>query len=272
MSLDAYISRRFQARGVRFYHAENLANFRTYAAESAVLCRKRLMRQDPEGFTAFYSDEEDESLGVLGRVFGNLYDFGEVFGRGRGAIPNVYGPIMLVFRPEVFSQMRDIRITQRSIASLHARWTDAALSTEAEIELLLQGDKYGRPIHPDWHFCELSCSTPKLPFSFLEAVRVEPIRVHGQRLREVVQAELDAHGIDVPVEERTYSNPSNRRVLQELVELCEELDPPPQQEDWEMDLEQLPPAVHQLTQERQNRVALWCRYFTYGTALTLQEK
>jgi hypothetical protein len=272
MALDAYISRRFQECGVRFYHAENLANFRTYVAEGAVLCRKRLMRRNPNGYTAFYSDVEDEALGVLGRVFGNLYDFGEIFGRGRGAIPNVYGPIMLIFRPKVFSVMRDIRITPRSIATLHAQWASAALSTKTQIETLLQGDDYGNPIHPAWQFCELSCATSELSVSMLERVLVEPIEVYGQRLTEVVQAELDAHGLTVAVEERSYWNRSNLEVLQELVGLCEELKPQRRQHNWELAPSQLPTPVHELAQERQKRVALWCRYFTYGTVLPLREK
>lgn len=271
MPLDAYIARRFQESGVRFFHAENLRNFRTYCAARAVLCREELMCRDPSGFTAFYSDAEDEELGVLGRVFGNLYDFGKVFERGKKTTPNVYGPIMLVFQPSTFSQVNDIRITQRSIASLHEKWVSSAVGTRQELESLLLGDDFGSPIAAEWQWSEVSFQERTLPFELLECVWVEPITVFGTRLRDIVEAELRACDSQVPVLERKLSS-WKREGLQELVTFCEELQAPTDQRTWRSIVSQLPPMFRELTPAMQNRMSLWCRYFTYGTVLPLRQE
>ncbi|WP_375768979.1 hypothetical protein NR798_46160 [Archangium gephyra] len=270
MTLDAYIARRFQTRGVRFFHSENWRNFQNYCAAGAVLCRGELMRRDGEGFTAFYSDAEDRALGVLGRVFGNLNDLGSVYARSRRTIPNIYGPIMLVFQPGVFARMRDIRITRSSIASLHGGWASAALRTEQQLDELVPELGAGTLGGWDWFACEISCDNQTLPFDMLERVCVEPIMVQGQRLRDRVDAELRAQGIVVPVVERVYAEPSKPAALQSLVALCEGLQPPSDQEDWALDFGRLPETFRELSPQMQRRVGLWCRYFTYGTVLPLQ--
>ena len=50
-----------------------------------------------------------------------MYDFGSVFSRVQNTVPNVYGPILLVFRSEVFMSMSDICITKVSIVKLHEK-------------------------------------------------------------------------------------------------------------------------------------------------------
>lgn len=272
VTLDAYIARKFQARGVRFFHAENWRNFQSYCAAGAVLCRGELMRRDGEGFTAFYSDDEDRARGALGRVFGNLNDLGSVYARFRRTIPNVYGPIMLVFQPWVFARMQGIRITQRSIVSLHGGWESAALRTAHQIDELVPEYGAGNLDGRDWFACEISCENQTLPFDALERVCVEPIVVQGQWLRDRVEAELRSHGIFVPVEERSYADQSKPAALQSLVELCEGLQPPSDQGAWFLDFGRLPETFREMDLQKQRRVALWCRYFTYGTVLPLQSE
>lgn len=270
MTLDAYTARRFLERGVRFYHAENLQNFRTYCSAGGLLCRQALMREDPVGFTRFYSDALDAQLGVLGRVFGNLIDFGALFSRSANTVPNVYGPITLVFRPEVFSLMRDLRITPQSIATHKERWAGAALSAEAQVDELLQGNGYGDPITRSLQFCEFSCGNPALPLTALERVRVEPITLLGQRLSDVVRADLQARGLSVPVEVRRYDRPAHLLRLQALVSLCEQLRPPVDQHAWSFEPSQLPAELQALPAPLKTRLGLWCRYFCHGTVKPLR--
>ncbi len=52
-------------------------------------------------------------------VFGNLSDFGYAFANGNwkentAPTPNVYGPILLIIRPDVFSEANDVAICLRS--------------------------------------------------------------------------------------------------------------------------------------------------------------
>lgn len=268
MSLDAYIAQRFQGVGVRFFHAENVRDFRNYCAAGAVLCREELMRRDPAGYTVFYSDEEDARQGVLRRVFGNLYDFGQVFARGTNAVPNVYGPITLVFKPSTYSRVHDIRITPQSIASLHAQWASSVVSTSRQVDNLLTGDGYGNPLSREGQWSEVSFRESALSFESLEYVLVEPLWVSGQRLSAVVEAELRARDCPAPVREREM-RPAKREAIQELVALCEGLQVPANQRYWRLPTSRLPPVFRGLPPKMRTRVALWCRYFTYGTVKEL---
>lgn len=201
--LDNHIAAKFAARRVRFYHAENLRNFATYCTWRAVLSRSELKQKDPVYYTRFYSDASDEDLGALTRVFGNIYDFGSIFARAGNTIPNVYGPITLVFKPTVFAQMTDISITPKSIVNLGAAWTAARVTDPAVVDEIVAGDAYGRPVAPEWQMSELSCENSSLSFDHLEKILVEPIVVVGRALIDYVKA--TTLGLNVPVAERPYA-------------------------------------------------------------------
>jgi hypothetical protein len=265
MPLDEYISRQFAQRGVRFYHAENLRNFLTYCDARALLCREELMQRDPDYYTRFYSDDGDRALGALGRIFGNLYDFGAVFSRAPRTIPNIYGPITLAFRPAAFAAMSDIRITPASIATHSVTWTLVTLSAPAQIDELLAGDDYGSPIAPAWHFCELSAGCRTLSFEHLERVLVEPVTVGGRRLVDLVRAEVSVRSIDVDVQERGFRYAPNADALRELALLCEGLPPDIEHASWTLDEAALPQSFADHPPDRRRRVPGWCRYFYYGT-------
>jgi len=272
MPLDPYIAQRFYERGVKLYHAENLQDFRIYCAHRALLSRAELMHRAPHLFTVFKSDPSDATFGVLGRVFGNLNDFGKLFAWHASATPNLYGPIALVFKPSVFSRMQDIRITHRSIMTLGAQWAGAALTEPQHIDGLLAGDRFGNLTCEDWFACEVSSANPTLPFDELEYVLVEPIEIFGHRLIDLVEAELQAHHLSVPVQERENFSESQRKTFQELVSMCEELTPPARQDDWSLDPSRLPAVFRSMGGTKRKAVMTWCRYFTYGTVAPLREE
>lgn len=264
-SLDSYIAQRFAARQVRFFHAENLRNFRTYCEARAVLCREDLMARDPDFFTRFRSDADDRRLDVLNRVFGNVYDFGAIFARAPQAVPNIYGPILLVFAPTVFSVMTDIRITPQSIATHLESWLQASITSTEQVDDLVGGDDFGSPISSSWYYCELSCANRSLPFPFLEEIIVEPISVGGLRLVDLVRAEAGAHGVRTLIRERHFRSDANADALRELVGTCEALTPGLSDSQWSFDTTNLPACFHDYPTERRGRAVGWCRYFYFGT-------
>lgn len=267
---DASIAQKFSQRGVRFYHAENLKHFRAYCRSNALLCREQLISSDPD-HTVFYSDKTDRRLGVLGRVFGNVYDFGSVFTRADLTVPNVYGPIMLVFRPEVYVAMSDICITKKSIATLRDSWRSVGINSETEIDLLLAGDNYGSPISRDYQASEISCSNATISLEFLEQIIVEPIAIHGTPLLELVRNTCKSAGINCPVVERRYRSYKNRDLLRDLSSLCDSLMHNSSQQEWDFQESQLPPTFAGYPSERRNRACLWIRYFYFGTTQEVRD-
>jgi hypothetical protein len=218
----------------------------------------------------FYSDELDRSLGVLGRVFGHLNDIGRIFQRARKTTPNVYGPIQLVFAPAVFSSMRDICITPKSIVNLDQNWRQHALLSEEKIEDLLRVDRSHNQINSAFSFCELSCSNNSISLEYLKCVRVEPLRLSNWSLLEIVENELRTYGIRVPVEARPYARVENREALQQLVNFCERLSIPHSREALPLPVTSLPATFQALERSKKRRLILWCRYFTHGTIKPLR--
>lgn len=264
-SHDSLISAKLIQHDVRVYHAENLRNFRTYCRNKAVMCRNDLIENDPKFYTEFYSDSTDRKLGALGRFFGNIYDFGSVFSRAQDTVPNIYGPIMLIFRPEIFSSMSDICITKKSIASLRERWRESAIVSESEIDLLLSGDRYGSPINPSYHYSEISCANSRISLDFLEKIIVEPIAIHGIQLIDLVRETCDRSPIACPIIERGYRSLNNRNLLRDLVSICGSLPPAASQQGWSFDESKLPQGFSSYRPERKNHICLWIKYFFFGT-------
>ncbi len=262
-NLDQHIASTFAKANVRFYHAENLRNLSTYCQARALLCRSELMKRDAVYYTQFYSDEADQALGVLTRVFGNIYDFGSIFARAAKTTPNVYGPITLVFRPTVFAEMLDIAITPQSIATHLADWTNVRVTEASVINEIASGDGYGSPVAGEWQMCELSCENAAISFTSLEKVLVEPIEVAGRRLIDYVRA--TAANLGVPIHERVYRRPENAAKLADLVALCEALPEGTENSDWKFSETQLPTSWSDLSEAKRKRMPGWCRYFYFGT-------
>lgn len=268
MTQDKTLGERLTDANVRFYHAENLQNFRTHCQANALVCREALMSSDPVNYTRLYSDSIDERRGVLGRVFGNMYDFGAVFSRGKGTVPNTYGPITLVFKPSVYSIMQDIVITPKSIVKYSDDWRSHAIKEKPQIDALLAGDSFGSPIANGYQFAELSCQNNALPFSFLEKIIVERIDVAGVSLFAVVKSVLAKQGLTIPVEERRYGR--NLDMLQEMVGLCESYPASITEDSWALHASQLPPSAQDRSEQGKIQLLLWCHNFFFGTVQSLR--
>lgn len=273
-TFDMYIAQKFRSVGVRFHHAENLHDFSVYCDQGALLARAELRRLSPE-YTKFYSDESDEKHGALSRVFGNLRDFGTIMACGRGAIPNVYGPIHMVFRPECFALMSDIVITKNSIASLGDSWREQAARTTQTIDHIASGRDNDGHISRDWMYAESSCSESRLSFDLLEEVIVEPITVMGHGLYQLVLSTLHMAGYDrvrVRVVERTYQRSENVDAIRAAVRFCEGLpEGLPARSPAIEAVAQLPEFGH-CKAPVQRRLPLWARYFYFGTLAELRTR
>lgn len=103
-----------KSRNVRLYHACQLQDFISYLKLGGVPSRQRLESRG-QCFTAFLSDATDKDNDVWDKVFFNLEDFGKYFHKHRSlSTPNVYGPIVLVFEPDILLNATDVSVTLRS--------------------------------------------------------------------------------------------------------------------------------------------------------------
>lgn len=108
----------FNNRGLKFYHACQYKDFKTYIELGGVPSRN-LMEVSGLPYTQFDTDNVDRNNAVWNKVFGNLEDFGFGFAMGRpnpntAPTPNPYGPVLLIFNPEIFREATDVAICLRS--------------------------------------------------------------------------------------------------------------------------------------------------------------
>ena len=206
-------------KGVRFFHAINLGAFTRYCEAGALLSRELLLRD--HSCTPFWSDDSDGERGVLGRVFGNLYDFGAIYARAQKSVPNIYGPIAMLFSSGVFQEMDDVVVTRNSIAVLQGPWRSHAIDDHNEIDTILSGDECSNHIHSGppkkYEYVELSCSNVSLSFSCFSRIIVDDLQIEGRSLLELVREIINAHNVQVIVQARQYSQGGNLRQLQKVV-------------------------------------------------------
>ena len=245
--LDERLSDLFQAHGTRFWHADNLKAVSTHLRAGHLLSRQLLMSQ--HGETPFVSDASDRQLGVLERVFGNFYDFGQIFARGACAVPNIYGPISFCFRPEVYEILEDIIITKNSILNIGAQWRTSALKSEAELM------PYFRGSDGSWEFAEISAANVSIPLSYCEAIVVEPLTIGGTPLVDIVRQRVSDAGLQINVKSRPYRRSENLHALDELVA---ELERDPASTT-------LPGVFASYPSSSVNKLRRWISYFQDGT-------
>lgn len=109
-------------RGVKFYHACQLKDFKTYLKLEGVPSRA-VMEEGSYPFTKFETDEVDRVNEVWDLVFGNLQDYGVPYAFGKWSessspTPNPYGPILLVFDPKIFLEADDVAVCLRSAGGM----------------------------------------------------------------------------------------------------------------------------------------------------------
>lgn len=268
-SLDQYIVNEFVKHEVSFYHADNIEQVLAHCTNNRLLTRRELIDINPTGKTSFYSDEIDTNLGLDGRIFGNLHDFGLTFVRSsHNCVPNVYGPILLEFEPCTYSIMKDIIITEKSVGTLKHTWREHQVLTEAAVDYILQGNtRTGDLIHWDWQWCELSCEKQVIPLTYLKSVIVEPITVKGWKLEYLVSNILKKHKVNVEVKERPYrqNKPLPLKIIQGLSDFCHSLPVDITEAQWDQRMPPLPESLGYLTDAQKTRFPLWCRYFYFGS-------
>ena len=271
---DRTIAERLAKEGVEFFHADNIEAFRAHCDSGRLLCRRELMEVNPDGHTPFDSDEYDQNHGFDSRVFGNIYDLGSIFERAHEDNgPYIYGPIMFVFRPEVYMQMTDIIIVNKSMFTLGNTWRDFRLCDEAQLDSMLNPSHPDDKIHRNWHYAELNCSNCSIPLSYLSKVVVEPLEfraVDGQlyNLYDVATRILSQRGIGhIPVEIRKYRSGKRGGItaLRAMVEVCQGLPSTVTPDTWNVSQADLPGSLNYLSDAAQKRLIQWGKYFTFGT-------
>lgn len=202
-----------KTRSVRLYHACQYQDFISYVRLGGVPSRALLERRR-ESFTAFDTDGKDHTNGVWEKVFVNLEDFGRSFADGNRAVPNPYGPILLILRPEALLEAEDVAICLRSAGGRAFDRERESLTTIAEVErLFFAGSrlKWTEKLrlefgNPEAHAPEVSCtvSSGMLSLRFLEKVLVDPYVFFGVPLSTSVKHVVAKHKIDVPVYRRDF--------------------------------------------------------------------
>lgn len=272
---DKLIIKRFLEQEIGFYHADNLAHFVAYNKERKLLTREELRNNHSNLFTQFESDEEDLRQGASSRIFGNIYDHGQIFAGARDeANPNIYGPITLVFQPQVYPSLRDIVLTKRSLFYLRDNWRRNAVTQATQLEQILQDNEYNDKIAKSWRAAEISSAKCVVSLEQnLKQIIVEPITLNGISLIDTVKLVTNKYGITAPVVGRSYSYPQKISLINELAKVSDAYDrsvaiPSPTQ--WSMSTEQLPATVSTWDPRRKENLLRWCRHFTFGSLRLLR--
>ena len=237
----------FNSRDQKFYHACQYKDFKTYVELGGVPSRN-LMEQSGLPFTPFDTDATDRNNAVWNKVFGNLSDFGLGYAQGKKSTntapaPNPYGPILLMFNPEVFREATDVAICLRSAGGRDFNRENEALSTATEVNRIFKFEnlaevpenneyaksyiKYSGELQeefedPDAMTPEVSCVVENEKFSFehLFRIEVDPFVINNIQLREKINQIKIQNGLNGVVWARLYKRGENRMEMkQELANL-----------------------------------------------------
>jgi len=233
----------FTKRGVKFYHACQWVDFKSYCELGGVPSRN-LMEGTQKEFTEFDTDERDKENKVWNFVFGNLIDSGAQFAKmGTDdsfiATPNVFGPILLVFEPSALDFVDDVAITLRSAGGKDFNRDVESLSTVTDVDKLFQYEdietapyeqakafiKFSDGLNDEFGIIdagnpEVSCSIQDelLPFKFISKVVVDKITVEENYLPNHVYEKLKEFEINCSVRLRKYKFGKGREeILSELI-------------------------------------------------------
>lgn len=219
----------FRERGVKFYHACQYKDFKTYLDLGGVPSRN-LMEQSGLPYTIFDTDNTDRENEVWNKVFGNLQDFGYSFAQGQrnentAPTPNPYGPILLIFNPEVFREATDVAICLRSTGGRDFNRENEALPNIEAVNRIFKYEdtnqapndyakayiKYQQALRetfgdPNAMTPEVSCIVPNGRFSFNHLFRViiDPYIINSQNLKDKVLSLKIQHRLDGVVWKRLY--------------------------------------------------------------------
>lgn len=123
-----------EKRDASLYHACQLKDFISYVTLGGVPSRE-VLSKNCMNYTQFDTDEVDKKNNVWDKVFGNFSDFGKSFARqNTKSTPNPYGPIQIVFNPNILNSINDISITLRSAGAADFNRDQECLKNSNEFE------------------------------------------------------------------------------------------------------------------------------------------
>lgn len=229
-------------RGVSFYHACQFKDFKTYVELGGVPSRN-LIEQSGLPYTPFDTDNTDRNNAVWNKVFGNLQDFGFAFAQGRhnpntAPTPNPYGPILLIFNPEVFQETTDVAVCLRSAGGRNFDREHEALSIEFvngifEYENVDHAPnnyakayiKYASQLQqkfndPNAQTPEVSCivQSQLIMFKHLSSIIVDPYVINNTNLKNSVDQIKKQHRLPGTIWARRYKE-GRMEMKQELANL-----------------------------------------------------
>jgi len=235
----------FNERGVKFYHACQYKDFKTYLELGGIPSRN-VMEQSSLPYTPFDTDNVDRNNYVWNMVFGNLQDFGVAFAQGQrndntAPTPNPYGPILLILNPEVYIEATDIAICLRSAGGMNFnRDTEALPDTEtvnrifeyenvddapnqyARSYVAFSGTLRERFNNNNAMTPEVSCAVENeiLSFNHLLRIIIDPYVINNQSLAARVRSLKNQYGLNGVAWERLYRQGENRlEMKQELANM-----------------------------------------------------
>lgn len=232
----------FNTRDQKFYHACQYKDFKTYVELGGVPSRN-LMEQSGLPYTTFDTDATDRNNAVWNKVFGNLQDFGVSFAQGQrnpntAPAPNPYGPILLIFNPEVFREATDVAICLRSAGGRDFNRENEALTTAEEVNRIYKyvnldeipaGNLYAKSYikfsdelqkefdDTEAMTPEISCivETERFSFAHLFRIIVDPYVINSINLKDQVNHIKQRNGLNGVVWARLYKNGEHRMEMKQ---------------------------------------------------------
>jgi len=209
-------------RDAYLYHACQLLDFQSYLNVGGIPSRSHL-ESNSQPYTPFKTDQNDRANDDWDKVFANLSDFGFTFAGGYDAVPNIYGPILLQIKPEVFYEATDVAICLRSAGGKGFEREREALNSISDVDRLFKYPadepdsrkrsyvKNRKELQTDFtsnaSAPEISCTVEsgKLSLEYVNLVRVEPYTIQGHHLEVKVKEIISKSGEKLRVYNRNKS-------------------------------------------------------------------
>lgn len=195
-------------------------------------------------YTHFDTDAVDRDNAVWNKVFGNLEDFGFGFAQGKpnpntAPTPNPYGPVLLVFNPEVFREATDVAICLRSAGGRDFNRENEALSNIATVNRIFKYPniqdapteyakayiKFSAELRTEFNdttamTTEVSCivENEMLSFEHLSVIKSDLYVINQISLHEKVRQLKIQHRLNGAVSARRY-NEGRLAIKQEIANL-----------------------------------------------------
>jgi hypothetical protein len=193
----------FRKRKIVLYHACQFKDFEAYLKLGGVPSRAVLEKAQAQ-YTAFVTDKSDHVNQVWDKVFLNLSDFGRWFGEAAGNMPNPFGPILLIIKPNALASALNVAVCLRSAGAKGFNREKEALPLDHVERLFCHPANAGTPqstyvkfseeLQKEFHTSqarspEISCTYPNgiLPLEFVSKILVDPYTIGDQALVYLVQ-------------------------------------------------------------------------------------